>query len=139
MFSSTIILFRWALTPQFPEIICETVVISFLSVVHSSNHGLRDILGTIECKNLPVSATSQLFCHLSKILCFEIESKSRAIDCALYTILSKVACLALKSALSFPAIPIVNMCLYPHETHFTVTSCQLPKFLFTLAHELMGM
>jgi hypothetical protein len=45
--------FRWALTPQCPEIILETVVISFLSVLHSSNHGLRENLGKMECKNLP--------------------------------------------------------------------------------------
>jgi hypothetical protein len=47
-------LFRWALT-------LETVVISFLSVLHSSNHGLTEILRKIECGSLPVSATSQLF------------------------------------------------------------------------------
>jgi hypothetical protein len=89
--------FWWALTPQWPEIILETVVINFLSVLHSSNHGLRE-RRKMECKNLPVSRTSQLFCHSYNILCFAIGSKSRATDCALYTILPKVACLASKSA-----------------------------------------
>jgi hypothetical protein len=59
----------------------------------------------MECENLPVSVTSQLFCHSSSILCFATGSKSRATDCALYTILPKAACLASKSALSFLAIP----------------------------------
>jgi hypothetical protein len=95
-------LFRQALTPQCPEMILETVVISFFSVLHSSNHGLRKTLGRMECKNLPVSATSQLFCHSSNILCFVTGSKSRATDSALYNILPEVAS---KSALSFPAIP----------------------------------
>jgi hypothetical protein len=113
-------LFRWALTPQCPEIILETVVISFLSVLHSSNHGLRETLGKMECESLPVSATSQPFCHSSNILCFAIGSKSRAIDCVFYTILPKVPCFASKSACNS------NMCRYPHETHFTTTSSQLP-------------
>jgi hypothetical protein len=81
------------------------VVISFLSVLHSSNHGLRETLGKMECENLPVSATYQLFCHSSNILCFATGRKSRATDCTLSTVLPKVACLASKSALSFPAIP----------------------------------
>jgi hypothetical protein len=89
-------LFRWALIPQRLEIILETVVISFFSVLHSSNYGLRETLGKMECENLPVSATSQLFCH---------SSKSRATDFALHTILPEIACLASKSALSFPTIP----------------------------------
>jgi hypothetical protein len=71
-------LFRWAINLQCPEIILETVVISFLSVLHSSNHGLRDTLGKMECENLPVSATSQIFCHSSSILCFPTGRKSRA-------------------------------------------------------------
>jgi hypothetical protein len=98
-------LFRWALTPQCPEIILKTVVICFLSALHSSNHGLRETLGKMECKNVPVLGTSQFFCHSSNILCFATGSKSRATYCALYTIWPKVACLASKSALSFPAIP----------------------------------
>jgi hypothetical protein len=100
MLPSTMLdLFRWALTPQCPEIILETVVISFLSAHHSSNHDLRETLGKMKCENLPVSATSQLFCHSSNIICFTTGSKSRATDCALYTILPKVACLASKSAI----------------------------------------
>jgi hypothetical protein len=98
-------LFKWALTLQCPEIIHETVVISFLSALHSSNHVLRDTLGKMDCENLPVSATSQILCHFSNILCFATGSKSRATDSTLYTILPKIACLASKLALSFPAIP----------------------------------
>jgi hypothetical protein len=99
MLPSTMLnIFRWALTPQCPEIILETVVISFLSALHPSHHGLREILGKMECENLPVSAASQFFCHSSNILCFATVE-------ALYTILPKVACLASKSVLSFPAIP----------------------------------
>jgi hypothetical protein len=46
MLTSTMLnLFRWALTPQCPEIILDTVVISFLSALHSSNHGIRETLG----------------------------------------------------------------------------------------------
>jgi hypothetical protein len=104
MLSSTMLnLFRWALTPQCPKIILETVVISFFSALHSSKHGLRETLGKMECKNLSVSATSQLFCH-SNILCFATGSKPRATGCVLYTItiLPKIACIASKSALSFP-------------------------------------
>jgi hypothetical protein len=41
-------LFRWAQTPQYPETILETVAISFLSALHSSNHGLRETLGKIQ-------------------------------------------------------------------------------------------
>jgi hypothetical protein len=49
MLPSTMLnLFRWALSPQCPEIILETVVISFLSALHSSNHGLRETLGKIK-------------------------------------------------------------------------------------------
>jgi hypothetical protein len=62
-------------------------------------------LGKMECENLPVSSTFQLFCHSSNIICFATGSKSRATDCALYTILPEIACFASKSALSFPAIP----------------------------------
>jgi hypothetical protein len=81
MLSSTMLnLFRRALTPQYPKIIFKTVVISFLSVLLPSNHGLRKPLGKMECKNLPVSATFQLFCHSSYILCFAIGSKSKATD-----------------------------------------------------------
>jgi hypothetical protein len=68
----------------------------------------------MECENLP--ATSQLFCHSSSILCFATGSKFRASDCALYTILPKVACLASKSALSFLAIPTCA------GTHMKLTS-----------------
>jgi hypothetical protein len=75
----------------------------------------RDLV-KMECENLPVSKTSQLFCHSSNILCFAIGSKSRATDCALYTILAKVVCLASKSALSFPAIPTCA------GTHMQLTS-----------------
>jgi hypothetical protein len=54
MLPSTMLnLFRWALTPQCPEIILETVVISFLSAFHTSNHGLRETLGKMKCENLP--------------------------------------------------------------------------------------
>jgi hypothetical protein len=67
-------------------------------------------------KKDPGKATSQLFCHSSNILCFATGSKSRATDCALYTILPKVACLASKSTLSFPAIPT---CV---GTHIKLTS-----------------
>jgi hypothetical protein len=59
----------------------------------------------MEYENLPVSVISQLSCHSSNILCFVTGSKSRATNCALYTILPKVACLASKLALSFPAFP----------------------------------
>jgi hypothetical protein len=117
MFPSTMLnLFRWALTPQCPEIILKTVVISFLSVLHSSNHGLRETLGKMECKNLHVSATAQLFCDSSNILYFVTGSQSRATDCALYTILPKAASLTSKSALSFPAIPTCA------GTHIKLTS-----------------
>jgi hypothetical protein len=117
MLPSTMLnLFRWALTPQCPDIILATVVISFLSVLHFSNYGLRETLGKMECENLPVSAITQLFCHSSNILCFAIGSKSRATDCALYIILPKVACLASKSALLFPAI------LTCAGTHMKLTS-----------------
>jgi hypothetical protein len=61
LLSTMLNLFRWALIPQCPEIILETGVICFLSALHSSNHGLRETLGKMECENLPVSATSQLF------------------------------------------------------------------------------
>jgi hypothetical protein len=37
-------LFSWALALQCPEIILDTVVISFLSALLSSNHGLRETL-----------------------------------------------------------------------------------------------
>jgi hypothetical protein len=84
--------------------------------LHSSNHGLKETLGKMECENLPVSATSQLFCHSSNILCCAIGIKSRATDCALYTILPKVAS---KSALSFPAIPT---CAGTAGTHMKLTS-----------------
>jgi hypothetical protein len=58
MLPSTMLnLFRRVLTPQCPEIILETVVISYLSVLQSSNHGLRETLGKMECENLSVSAT----------------------------------------------------------------------------------
>jgi hypothetical protein len=81
--------------------------LSFLSALHSSNHGLRDTLGNMECKSLPVLATIQLFCHSSNILCFANGRKFRATDYAMYmyTLLPKVACLASKSALSLTAIP----------------------------------
>jgi hypothetical protein len=120
MLPSTMLnLFRWALTPQCPEIILETVVISFLSVLYSSNHGLRETLGKMECENLPTSATSQLFYHSSSILCFATGSKSRATDCALYTILPKVAYLASKSVLSFTATcPDTHMKLTSLHGHF---------------------
>jgi hypothetical protein len=63
MLPSTMLnLFRWASTPLRFEKISETVVINVLSVLHSSNYGLRDTLGKMEYENLPVSATSQLFC-----------------------------------------------------------------------------
>jgi hypothetical protein len=84
--------------------------------LHSSNHGLRETLGKMECKNLPVSAPLQPFCHSSNILCFATGSKSQATDCALYTILLKAACPASKSALSFPAIPTCA------GTHMKLTS-----------------
>jgi hypothetical protein len=113
MLPSTMLnLSRWALTPQCPQI-------SFLSVLYSSNHGLRETLGKMEFENLPVSATSQLFCHSSNILCIATGRKSRATDCALYTILPKVACLASKSALSFPAIPT---CAGTPGIHMKLTS-----------------
>jgi hypothetical protein len=52
MLPSTMLnLFRWAVTPQCPEIILETVVISFLSALYSSNHGLKETLRKIECEN----------------------------------------------------------------------------------------
>jgi hypothetical protein len=55
MLPSTMLnLFRWALTPQCPEIILETVAISFLSALNSSNHDLRETLGKMECENLLV-------------------------------------------------------------------------------------
>jgi hypothetical protein len=96
-----------------------STMLRFLSVLQSSNHGLRETLGLMECENLSVSATSQLFYHSSNILCFATGSKSRAIDCALYTILPKVACRASKSALSFPAIPTCA------STHVKLTSRSL--------------
>jgi hypothetical protein len=89
---------------------------NFSQRLNSSNHGLREHLGKMECENLPVSATSQLFCHSSNILCFATGSKSRATDCALDTILPKVACLASKSALLFAAIPTCA------GTHMKLTS-----------------
>jgi hypothetical protein len=46
--STMLNLFRWVVTPQCPEIILETVVISFFSALHSSNHGLRETLGKME-------------------------------------------------------------------------------------------
>jgi hypothetical protein len=68
MLPSTMLnLFRWTLTPQCLEIFLETVVINFLCVLHSSNHGLRETLGKMECENLPVSTTSQLFCHCAQL------------------------------------------------------------------------
>jgi hypothetical protein len=85
MLPSTMLnLFRCALTPQCPEIILETVVISFFSALHSSNHDLRETLGKMKCENFSVSATLQLFCHSSKILCFASGSKSRATDPSSY-------------------------------------------------------
>jgi hypothetical protein len=137
MLPSTMLnLLRWTLTPQCPEIILETVFISFVSALHSSNHGLRETLVKMECENLPVSATFQLLCHSSSILCYAAGSKSRETDRALYTIA--------QSSLTRFIISLFisrnsNMCGYPHETHFTVTSFQLPAFLFTLVHERMGM
>jgi hypothetical protein len=70
----------------------------------------------MECENLPVSVTFQLFCHSSNILCCATGSKSQATDCVLYTMLPKVACLASKSALSCPAIPTCA------DTHMKLTS-----------------
>jgi hypothetical protein len=123
MLPSTMLnLFRWALTTQCLEIILETVVISFLSVFHSSNHGLRETLGKIEYENLPVSATSQLFCHSSK--CFATGSKSRATNYALHIILPKRACLASKSALSFFAVPTCASIHMKLTSRPLLVSCQ---------------
>jgi hypothetical protein len=107
-------LFKWALTPQCPEIILETVVINFLSVLHSSSHGLRETLGKMECENLPVS--SKLFCHSSNILCFAIGSKSRATDCALYTILPKVAGAHMKLTSRSLRVSCQHFCLHSHTS-----------------------
>jgi hypothetical protein len=73
MLPSTMLnLFRWALTPQCTEIILETVVINILSVLYSSNHGLRKTLGKMEWKNLPVSATSQRVLDIIDLLFFQV-------------------------------------------------------------------
>jgi hypothetical protein len=50
MLPSTILnLFRWAPTPQCPEIILETVFCP---------SSIRETLGKMECENLPVSVAS---------------------------------------------------------------------------------
>jgi hypothetical protein len=131
-------LFRWALTPQCLEIILETVVISFLSVFYSSNHGLRETLRKIQYENHPVSATSRDFpTFLPFVQLFrdwkQVPSNQICI----------VHHIAQKSLSRIKISPFIfrnsNICRYSHETPFTATPSQLSTFLFTLVHERMGM
>jgi hypothetical protein len=79
--STMLNLFRWALTPQCPEIIFKKVV-KFSLRLPFLKHGIRKTLGKKECENLPVSLNSQLFFPSSNILCFTIEIS--ILDCTTY-------------------------------------------------------